>query len=409
MIRRILASIGLATSLLKTDRGRTLLGVTGVALAVLATTLMASMGYGVIETGQEKFEAAGQDLWITSKDPTKLSPGSVGGIRNSITGTHELVKKIEDNEDVRYAVPYMFQTIYASSNGPDTKMFVGVGVPAVGSSLNTLKGTSFQKRDTHYADGSYDGPMTYEAVLDPRVASALNVSTGEGINLGGTVASTKRNRFKVVGTSRTISRFLGVPTITIHLSELQEITGKTGIDTSTYISVNLEEGANPGKVKNELKAELPDYQVKTNREQMTSIVQNRALLIGSAIILVAIAILGGTALTVNLMMLTVYQQRREIAALKALGISSTTLVTAISGRGLAIGLIGGGLGLLLTPAGSHVLNEVAIQMTGYEGLVKTPTEIYIIGAAMATTIGALAAGAAAWRISRIPALKQLDQ
>ena len=76
MTGRLRASVGLAAAQLRHYRVRTLLAVFAVTLAVLSTTLLASVGVGVLETGQQKLDAAERDLWITA-GPAQLGPGGV--------------------------------------------------------------------------------------------------------------------------------------------------------------------------------------------------------------------------------------------------------------------------------------------------------------------------------------------
>lgn len=84
----IITSIeSLTVAQLTHDRTRTVLAVLGIAFAVLATTLLASVRYGVVETGQQKFDDSGRDLWMTG-GPVQLAPGSVGGFKNSVTNAH---------------------------------------------------------------------------------------------------------------------------------------------------------------------------------------------------------------------------------------------------------------------------------------------------------------------------------
>ena len=52
---RLRAAGSVAAAQLRHDRART----------VLATTLLASLGLGIYETGQQKFDASERDLWVT--------------------------------------------------------------------------------------------------------------------------------------------------------------------------------------------------------------------------------------------------------------------------------------------------------------------------------------------------------
>lgn len=50
------AAVGLAVAQLRHYRVRTVLAVVAIALAVLAMTVLASVGIGVMETGTERFQ-----------------------------------------------------------------------------------------------------------------------------------------------------------------------------------------------------------------------------------------------------------------------------------------------------------------------------------------------------------------
>ena len=105
----------------------------------------------------------------------------------------------------------------------------------------------------------------------------------------------------------------------------------------------------------------------------------------------------------------VSHQRRELAALRAIGVSTPTLVGAVLGQGIGIGLLGSvvGVGLALPAAGA--LNAVVVDLTGFAGLVRTPPWILGGGAGLALLMGTLGAAVAAWRVVRVDPLRNLDE
>lgn len=113
------------------------------------------------------------------------------------------------------------------------------------------------------------------------------------------LASARENEFEVVGVSPTFSQFLGAPTAFLLLSELQEVTWTTGADRAGQIIVTLESGAEEGTVERELQAAYPEYEVRTNQEQLQSVLQGQAQALASALVLVVLAVLAGVTLTVN--------------------------------------------------------------------------------------------------------------
>ncbi|MDY7081844.1 MAG: ABC transporter permease, partial [Halobacteria archaeon] len=337
------------------------------------------------ETGQQKFEASGQDLWVTG-GPIRLTPGEVGGIQNTLVNSHTVAEKIRGHPAVKIAAPMAFQTVYVGRNTSEFETVVGVGVSNVGSSkINIQRGRSFERGDVHYAGGNYTGPMTYEVIIDENVANSLGIGVNDTVYIGGTTTTARRNEFKVVGVGSRFSRFLGASTVTLHLSELQEITNTITSDRATFITVNLKEGANPSEVASELE-EKYGYQVRTNQEQLESILGNQVVIIASAGVLVFVAVIAGIVLTANVLAMVVYHQEETLAALKAMGVSSRTLVGVFAVQGLLFGVVGGVFGLALTPLAADVLNYVAGQVVGFDSLVRTPPAVFVAGGVIAVVI-----------------------
>lgn len=406
-LSRLRAIVGLTVAQLRHYRARTVLAVFGILLAVLSMTLLASVGVGVFETGQQKFQASGQELWVTG-GPVRFAPGQVGGIENTLVDAHNLSNELARRDGVKIAAPMAFQTVYVGATKSDLHTVVGVGVPNVGSSkISIQKGSSFQKGDIHYAGGSYDGPMTHEVIIDSRTADLLNVSVGDTVYIGGTIASARQNNFTVVGIGSRFSTFVGASIVTLHLSELQEITGSK--DRATFITVSLEQGADPDQVQRELQRAYPEYDVRTNQQQLQATLENQVVIIASAVTLVVLAVLAGVTLTVNLLALVVHQQRTELAALKAIGVSSRTLIGVIAGQGLLFSLLGGALGLLLTVPAAAGLNQVAVMVVGFENLVRTPRFVFVGGAVIAVVIGVISAAVAGWRVTRVAPLDHFEK
>jgi putative ABC transport system permease protein len=386
---------------------RTLLVVAAVALAVLSTTLLAGVGIGALETGAEKFEQTDQDIWV-SGGATRIAPGSVGGFENAIVDSHAVTRQLQQHEGVAIAAPMAFQTVYVGAEPSDLRTVVGVGVPNAGPRvLSISEGERFSSGDTHYAGGSYDGPMTQELIIDPRTAALFDVGVGDTLYVGGTVASARANEYEIVGISSTFTQLLGAPSVALHLSELQTLTGTAVTDRAGLITIAVADGADPEVVASELEAEYPEYEFRTNREQLQTVLEGQAVVLAGASVLVLLAILAGVALTLNALALLVYQQREALAALKAGGVSSRTLWWTVVGQALLVGLAGGVVGLALTPVAVMALNEVALAVVGFEGLVQTRAWVYGLGAAIAIWIGLVGSGLAGWRLMRIRPLPAL--
>lgn len=398
--------VSVAVTQLRRDRTRTVLVVAGIALAVLASTVLASVGIGVFETGQSKFEQSGRDLLITG-GPLRLAPGSVGGVGTRLTDAHVLQERIAARDDVRTATALSFQTVYVSTDGEEFETVIGVGAPAVDEAVQITDGRGFTGGDPHYAGGSYDGPMTHEIVVDPRTASLLGIGVNDTLYVGGTVSSARANEFRVVGISPTLSNFLGSPTVVLHLSELQEITGTTGADRATILTVDLEHGADVDRAERELQAQYPQYDVRTNREQLRAVLERQAVVLASGAAIAVFASLAGVALTVNLLLSYVSQRRRELAALTAIGLSTRTLVALVTTQALLLGVLGGLLGAGLTVLSIPALNAVSAALVGFDSVVSVRPDVLLGGVVLAVAMCVVAGAAASLRVALLDPLQEL--
>lgn len=403
---RVRAVVGIAVAQLRHERGRTTVAIVAVALAVLSTTLLASVGFGVVETGQEKFDASGSDLWVTGES-LELTPGTVGGFESSLVDSHTVASEIERRDDVESAVPMSFQTVYASPNRSEFQTVIGVGAPAYGPGVAVTEGRELTRRDSHYANGSFDGPMSHEVIIDDRTADSLNVSVGDTLYIGGTLSAARQHNFTVVGISPTFSGFVGSATVTTQLSELQEVTGTTDADRATFVSVDVRDDADIERVERDVQATYPDYDVRTNREQLRATLQRQAVVIASGFSLVAFAVAAGIALTTNLQFSLVYQRRDRLAALKAFGWRTRTLVGVTTTKSLGIGIAGSTLALVLTYPGVVVVNWVATTTTGFDGLVRLSPTVLIGGFALGVLISLTSGIAASILVARVAPLEHL--
>jgi putative ABC transport system permease protein len=386
----------LAVSQVRHERGRTVLVVLAIALAVLAVTLLASLGLGVLQTGEERFDRAGQDVWI-SGEAVELT--ATGGLENPITDSHRIAGDLEQRDDVESASPLAFHAIYVGTEPDDLELVTGVGVPGT-QDARTDTGDGFSAGDAHYADGSYDGPMSREIVIDPQTAETFDVGVGDEIHVGTSRETAAEREFEVVGISSTYSSFLGTSTVTMPLSELQELTGTTGSDRATFVTVTTADDADRGAVSDDIQRSYPEYDVRTSDEQFESMLSEYLLVLASGATLVVLALVAGIALTTNTLVLVAVQQREELAALRALGLSRGLIAGVVGGQGFALGALGGLLGLLATPVCAFGLNQVAVRFVGFETLLRTPPSIYAAGLAIAIGIGTLGALVAGWRAAR---------
>ena len=405
---RARGAVEVAVAQLRYDRARTGLMIAGIALAVLSATLLGSLGVGVVETGSEKFAAADRDLWVTG-GAIEVTPGEIGGIRNGVVDAHDLAAELERRDGIQTAVPIAFQSVYVANESGEFATYVGTGGPAGPNAVNLRSGSGFTRGDVHYANGTYQRPMTREVVVDPATAERFDVSVNDTLYIGGSIAEARERPFRVVGVSRTYTRFLRSPTVTVPLSELQELTGGTDADRATFVTVALAEGVSADRMRQELEQDYPEYEVRTNREQLRATLRQQAVVIASGVSLTVLAAVAGVALTVNLLFTAVHRQRTEFAALVAVGVGPRTLAGVVSIQAIVLGGLGGLVGVGLTLPAAAALNRLALAIVGFEGLVRTPLSVLAAGFAIAVLTSLVAGLAASIRVARLRPLAHLSR
>lgn len=407
-VRRLWGIGWIAFRQLRSDRMRTLLAVVGVTLAVLSVTLLAGVGAGVTETGRETFDQSGRDLWV-SGGPIDIAPGTVGGFQNPIPNAHPLADEIGAHEEVRTAVPLAFQVVYISTDGEEFDTTMGSGTPGAGGSVSITEGDGFMGPNTHYAGGNYTGEMTHQALVSPELAEKYNLSVGDTVHVGGTIQTARENEFEVVGISSTFANFLGTGTVTLRLSELQTLTGNAYDDRATIITIKTVDGADPAAVREELAAQHPKYTFRTNEEQLVEVLERQAVVLAAGASLVALGVVAGGALALNLLLSIVYVQRESLSVLRAVGATRLGVVGVAVTQALTIATLGFLVGAGTTPLLAAGLDRVALAITGFEGLVRVPLSAYAVGAAVAFGFALLGGILGAVRVTRLASANELLQ
>ena len=400
--------IRLGLTQLRYGRTRTLMAIGGIALAVMAMVLLAGVGAGVLDTGEQQFEQADRDLWMTG-GAVEITTARGGGFENTIEDAHEIERSLRQRNDTNVVVPLGFDTLYIRGNDTqDFETIIGTGTTAGGSAVRVTEGDGIPSDASHYNGGAYDGPLSEQVVLDQQTAERLGVGVGDTVQLGGTLSVARDTEYTVVGISPTFSQMLGTSTAVLPLSELQTLTGTARTDPATFVTITVTDDANVTAVQESIQAEYPAYEVRTNREQLEATVGQQAIVLVAAGVLNVLAVVAGIAMTAALFGLLIYQQREQFAAVKAFGMRQSSIVALAATQGVLIGVFGGLVGVVFSLPVAFVLNDVIERIIGFEGLVQISPTLLAGGFAIAIVIGTAGAAVAAWRLARLPPLHRLQ-
>jgi len=324
---------------------RILYSVLGVALAIGLFVLVAGIGIG-LATGDAAV-GSNADYWIVPESESSATlPVSVGGPQ--LGGVHEVVARLSERDDVRYASPVAV-TLAELTHANTTEYVLVFGVVAHPDlRAGGLSAEPLTPGDPHYANGTYGGPKTNEMVVSTGTADLLGTTAGETVLLGSPSGTGREpTRMTVANVSAgSASGFDSVPVALVHLSELKAATGDTARDTADQLVVAAESPA----VQDDLET-LYDRTEVVTRSSASGVGADAdlALAVGGAGFVVSLVV--GSLFVATTIGLEVRRDRRLWATLSALGFSApsralvvlvqTGLVTLAGGlTGIGLGRIG---------------------------------------------------------------------
>jgi putative ABC transport system permease protein len=263
--------------------------------------------------------------------------------------------------DLGITIPKNFGKPGSSSSPPQPNQFNVDGVDTSHLSLGPLSsGTITSGRSLTGADAKSD-----VAVVDSGYAKQHKLKVGKKVNIAG-------KSFTVIGiVSQPQSG--SPPDMYIPLDRAQALatapaSGKSLKNKVNTIYVTASSASDISAVQAEIKKLLPGQTVTTAASlanQMTGSVSNAAKLandLGKWLsILVLIAAFAVASL---LTMAAVARRVREFGTLKALGWRSSRIIAQVIGESVAIGIIGGAVGVGLGFAGAAIINAVAPKLPG---------------------------------------------
>ena len=388
----------LAINNLLRNKLRTSLTITGVALAVLSIILLASIGNGLVTTGNKILDKSSIHIWMSGQ-AADIQAQYLGSGEAKITDSHELGRNIHGIGDVGFVMPILTEMVYVFKENEEPKVIFGLGVGGTGGSfVNINEGTGLSN-DEHYNNGKYNGKWKYEALIDSRTAGFLNVKVGDEIHIGKTIPEAKTQTFSIIGLTDSLSRFSSSPMVILYLSELQDMTGNQYYDEVNLVLVRLKDPADVTEVQFQLKEQYPQYSIRTNEEYLLKSLKENSLVIASAASIVFIAIVMGTLLAINTMMLGLNEKKKEIAILRVMGLSRWSIFKSIGTEGVLTSFLGGVFGVMIATPLANMMNDLIYTYVGFEELVIVQEGYLYAGLSIAIIIGLLTGVLAAMRIA----------
>lgn len=379
--RRVVARIT------QTERQQTRLTVMGIAVAVGLLLVVTSVGLGML--AQSTVGSADTDYWIVPEGAASSAVTDVN--RQQLGRVHPATERIARRDGVTYATPVLMTLVRANASGTaDTSYLIVLGV-LPSRNQETLVGlptTRLTDGDPHYANGSYDGPWTGDAVLSTGAADTLGVSRGGSFRIaaGRRGATAPRRSFTAVAVRETHAAGIGqFPVAIVHLSELQALTGAARTDSADQILV----AATDATVRPHLEGVYPGADVVTRRGLLVKQSRHSKLPVAISLSAFAVAVVVGTLFVCTTMGMEIAAGSHQRAVLAALGFAPTSRAVVVALQALVVALLGGGAGVGLAVLGVLVTNSLVTTFLSDVPIATFRPLLVVYGLGVALLIGLL--------------------
>jgi putative ABC transport system permease protein len=176
------------------------------------------------------------------------------------------------------------------------------------------------------------------------------------------------------------------------------------------VAVKLKDPALFEQVSEELKKKMPGIQIVSVEQAMKSVSDIAASAKALALFIVAFAFLISAAGIINSMLMTVFEQTREIGMMRAIGASRSDIFKIIIFEAVITTSVGTIAGILLTMSGASIIEGIIgrfIPFTYGKGFIIFDITLASICLLLSLVLGILAGLYPAWRASRVVPVKAI--
>lgn len=186
--------------------------------------------------------------------------------------------------------------------------------------------------------------------------------------------------------------------VAMNLGDMRQWFERPG---ATILGIDTAPGADLLKVESALQALVPErMHVYTGDEGLAALtrsIEGATVLIG---IMAWIVVLVSAVALLNTLMLSVLERRRELGVLRAIGSSRRFALRTVLAEAAAIGLVGGGIGIVFGAA-NQFLNSLAMSNVLTIDVAYRPTPVALVFAAAAVVLSLVGSIPPAVRAARL--------
>jgi putative ABC transport system permease protein len=352
--------------------GLTLLGIsigitTVVALGVITTSLKKTSG--------EIIQFGGADFMVVQKGAADLSFSSV---------PEEDADALALREDVAWAEGMLFHIARVGSN--PFFFLLGRRAEDVAANPPSLR------------DGRvFEAGATDELMLGYRAADSLDVGVGDSVTI-----DPDRPPFRVVGIYRTGTLYSDSGGMA-RIETVQEIAAKANVVTAVFVKVKPGEDARA--IADQIEDAFPNLSTISDVSEYGKVDQGVEFLDAANLAISVLAVGIGAIGVMNTMVMSVFERRREIGILRAVGWSSSRILRMIIGESIVLCVVAAGVGAVL---GLLAIQGVLLFETVRNLLEPAYTlDVFVRGVVVAVVVALLGAAYPAFHAVRQTPLEAL--
>jgi putative ABC transport system permease protein len=340
-------SLTLAFRNLFHDRVRLMVTLIGILFSIVLVAVQLGLYLGARGMIIATIDKAEGDLWIMAYGTKNFEEAQPIRARERYVALA--------NPDVTSAIPLVTAfTDWRKPTGGSTLVVV-IGADAEDGGLQPW----------NVVDGDVSGLGARDAVMiDKTYLGELGV---KGV---GDTAQVGASRVRIAGLTEGIRSFTVTPFVFTTLNRARQLIDMP-VDNITYVLAKVRPGADIAKVRDELRAKLPDSEVLTSDEFKTRSLNHWLFATGAGVALLGGAILGlivGTVIVAQTLYSSTKDHLAEFATLRALGSSSGYINKVILMQAGLSALVGYGLGMSIALAIVLLSEHTALPIVMSPGL-----------------------------------------
>jgi putative ABC transport system permease protein len=378
---------------------RTGLSLAGIAVASAMLLDMVMLSGGIEQSFSELLLARGYQIRLTPKGTLPFDTEA------SIAGASDIVAGIRREPGVERAGAVLGSSIYAGvrsrhRDGADSLVTLfGYGIQPEAQGIYLV---------TAGADLAPDD--TLGVLVSEPAAALLGVAAGDTVTLLGRLDPQIANaavgrRLVVRGTARWIYDYRGQPSVGTVLPVMQRLSRRATADQASLLLVKAADDGAVEDVAGRLRARFPQLEVNSVADLVVQAKRRLVYFTQLSYVLGGMSLIVAVLLVGTLLTITVNERLGEIATLRAIGVSRSTIVRQVLAEGMALTLLGAAAGILLGLGTAEYLDAILTSFPGlpaaFSFFVPRAGTLSLAALVLLLT-GSLAGLYPAWLASRAP-------